>query len=361
MNKKIIIICIMFLFLVFCNSNNIIYGFTEAENISYAEDELEFINEFIKGMETNNKELNTSFTKIESLIKQLEAEKDNMKKYELLGSYTSAWTEYRNIENKQRIEINKDKNFYFGDFPTYYNALPASAKKTALFNDYILYSTLHTNLKSTYNSIATQAFNINNRFVPIQSSVSTWLASTEGQAALAAATSADWWGKAMDFFRFSTTTTPVKTTALDSLTRLLEILGNAVIIIVTIILGIKYMFGSVEGKTDVKQGLITLFIAMLFFYGGTSVYDLFVTGGNLSLVGDTAEGTIFNIYSTIIYFAKFAAIGGIIYIGVKYMFAGAEGKADLKGKGAPFFIGVIMVFATLSFLSVIQKIIADII
>ncbi len=171
-------------------------------------------------------------------------------------------------------------------------------------------------------------------------------------------TSASWWGKANTFFNNKGAVIVID--PLKPLINLVKVIGNAVIIIVTIFLGIKYMFGSVDGKVDVKEGLFTLFVAMLFFYAGQAVYEIFVSGGKLVFIGATEGATVFNIYSTVIYIAKFLAIGAIIYVGIKYLASGAEGKAELKGKGVPFFIGIIMAFGTLSFLTVLQSVIADI-
>ncbi len=184
---------------------------------------------------------------------------------------------------------------------------------------------------------------------------------TDGEKAVETdtASSTDWWGKANTFF--NSKSDKITINPLDPLIGILKVAGNAVIIIVTIFLGIKYMYGSVEGKVDVKEGLFTLFVAMLFFYGGTTVYDILVTGNKLTFIGGSAEATISNIYSTVIYFANFLAVGAIIYVGVKYLMSGAEGKAELKGKGVPFFIGMIMTFSTISFLNLILKIMDDVI
>lgn len=183
-------------------------------------------------------------------------------------------------------------------------------------------------------------------------------ATTKEAATVEKVESSNWWAQANKFF--DSKGESIGTNPLEPLIVIIKVGGNAVIIIATIFLGIKYMYGSVDGKVEVKEGLFTLVIAMLFFYAGTTVYDILVIDKKLIFIGDTAETTIFNIYSTIIYVAKFIAIGGIIYVGVKYLATGAEGKAELKGKGVPFFIGIVMTFGTLSFLSFIQTVLADI-
>lgn len=176
----------------------------------------------------------------------------------------------------------------------------------------------------------------------------------------AASGDAAWWTKAGTFFDDTRAVTVTPTTMLDSLIDILKILGNAVIIIVTMFLGVKYIYGSAEGKVDVKEGLSTLVVAMLFFYFGTNMYDIFINGGKLTFIDSTTTGTISNVFSTFVYIANFAAVGGIIYLGVKYLMAGAEGKAALKAKGLPFVIGLVMAFSSISILNIILKIIGDV-
>ena len=57
------------------------------------------------------------------------------------------------------------------------------------------------------------------------------------------------------------------------------------------------------------------------------------------------------------YIINFAAVGGIIYIGIKYMMAGADGKAEMKLKGIPVVMGIIMVYGTVNLINFILKII----
>lgn len=170
----------------------------------------------------------------------------------------------------------------------------------------------------------------------------------------------DWWGAADTFFD-GINWTKQNLSSLDSVINLIKILGNAVFIIVAIVLGIKYILGSAEGKTDVKEGLISLTVAMIFFYGWSALETILVSGNQLIWIKDTDASTIASVYDTIVYFLNFVAVGALIYVGIKYLMSGAEGKADLKGKGVPFVIGMIMTFATLTFLNFLRTIIGEII
>lgn len=169
----------------------------------------------------------------------------------------------------------------------------------------------------------------------------------------------DWWGSASDFF--DGVSWSKDNTILSSLVDIIKVLGNAVFIIVAIVLGIKYMLGSAEGKADIKEGIISLTVAMVFFYGWSALENILTGGGsNLVFIADSAETTIANIYSTIVYFLNIIAVGAVAYVGIKYLLSGAEGKADLKGKGVPFVVGMILTFSTLTFLNFIRDIIVDV-
>ena len=123
-------------------------------------------------------------------------------------------------------------------------------------------------------------------------------------------------------------------------------IGNVVFIIVTIILGLKYMFSSIEGKVEVKESLITLGIGAIFFYLPQTLFNFFK-----DLFGGFSETTTINavtdkIFSIVASFANIGAIIAIVAIGLKYMMTNSEEKAELKEKFIPIIIGLAMVYAS---------------
>ena len=52
----------------------------------------------------------------------------------------------------------------------------------------------------------------------------------------------------------------------------------------------------------------------------------------------------------VLFVANFLAIGGLIYIGVRYLMASAEGKSELKVKFLPIVLGIAMVYSTTNLL-----------
>lgn len=175
----------------------------------------------------------------------------------------------------------------------------------------------------------------------------------------------DWWKNAYDFlsgYKGENTQIGNSTVGriigfLAPLANMVKLVGNMVFFAVTVILGVKYIWGGVESKASVKDSLITLVVAALVFYGWSTISGLVVTGNNLVFIQDEVSITAKAIYSTVLYVCNFLAVGGLVYIGARYMLAGAEGKANLKARGVPIVLGIIMVYATLTFLNFIVALI----
>ncbi len=142
------------------------------------------------------------------------------------------------------------------------------------------------------------------------------------------------------------------------ITSYIKIIGTLVITIATIVLGLRYIFASAEGKTVAKENAIGLFVACILFFGWSNIESMLHDGTSFILFKSsdfkTTAGLIFSIFKFI---AEIIAIVGILYVGIKYIFAGAQGKADLKGKSFPFIVGIILTFATFQVLNLVSEVI----
>lgn len=122
------------------------------------------------------------------------------------------------------------------------------------------------------------------------------------------------------------------------------LIGNLVFAAVTVILGAKYIWSSSEGRSEVMESLPTFVVAVIFFYLASSLVDWF-TGAtsNITTSHDwkTVSGYIMWIIETVV---RYAAFGGILFLGLKYMFASAEGKAQMKTSMGGLIIGLVFVF-----------------
>lgn len=143
---------------------------------------------------------------------------------------------------------------------------------------------------------------------------------------------------------------------------IVNVIGTTLIVIATIFLGIKYIVGSVESKADVKESLITLLIACIFFFGWQGMSAILIPGGRLvwSSASDTSyKNLVGRTFNNVIFALNVATIAAVIYVGVRYIFSGASGKADLKSRSPYFLIGIIMAFCSVSFLTFVSNVVND--
>ena len=147
------------------------------------------------------------------------------------------------------------------------------------------------------------------------------------------------------------------TTAIEGIGDMIFDIGNMIFIIVISMLGVKYIWGGANSKFEIKNSLITVIVAAIVFYGWNSVTQILrieelLTGPD----GSDYHGLAYTVYNTILYIVNVLSVGGIIYIGIKYMMAGADGKAEMKVKLVPVIMGIIMVYGTLNLINFILKI-----
>ena len=157
---------------------------------------------------------------------------------------------------------------------------------------------------------------------------------------------------------------PISIEVVNSFMDIVNYVGTVIIIIATMFLGVKYMFGSVDGKSEVKESLVTLLIACVFFFGWQYIRDIVLMSNGTQLFisdpGDSSYKLLFaRLLGVVTMIVKVAAIAGVIYVGVRYIFAGASGKADLKGKSVYFIIGIILTFCSVTVLTVFSNMLQE--
>ena len=185
----------------------------------------------------------------------------------------------------------------------------------------------------------------------------------------------NFWDQSADWYSAGGTETYLDSNVLSEIANIVEIIGTAVIAIATVVLGIKYVLGSVTDKASVKENMITLLIACIFFFGWSNIRDLLINNiqydsstGNIAVSKITGSTQLFifsgtnslesafaSIFSMIILIAKLVAVIATVYMGVKYIFSGAEQRAKLKEKGIMYIVGIILIFTTINVLSFISS------
>lgn len=65
-----------------------------------------------------------------------------------------------------------------------------------------------------------------------------------------------------------------------TLNSILILIGMCVAVVVSAILGIKFMIGSVEEKAQIKEALIPFIIGCIVVFGAFGIWRIFITVGN---------------------------------------------------------------------------------
>lgn len=108
-------------------------------------------------------------------------------------------------------------------------------------------------------------------------------------------------------------------------------------------------------KKFMLRAIPVLFVAVLII--GNYVFAANATNG-LPLNGtasNTASKLVGRIWGTVFMILRVLAVGAIVFAGVKYMFASAESKADIKGGLIGLVIGAILVFGATFLVEIISN------
>lgn len=175
---------------------------------------------------------------------------------------------------------------------------------------------------------------------------------------------ADFWSDAKTWFeqgQLNNTAGNAVTSLVSEIGGYINITGTAVIVMATIVLGLRYIMGNSSDKARVKESLITLLVACVFFFGWTNISSILISGKDLIIYQGTGDynSAVLKIYYLFKFVAQIIAAIAIVYVGIKYIFAGATGKAELKDKSWMFIIGIILVFASIEVLTFVSNVIIN--
>lgn len=130
-----------------------------------------------------------------------------------------------------------------------------------------------------------------------------------------------------------------------------QLVGNAIFLIVTVILGVKYIFSGVEGKSIVKETLPTFIVGIIFFYLADNLVRFFSGIGNEIQNTTNANTLVNNVWATVAAVVQVLCIAGIVFIGLRYMFADAVKKADIKNQAVMVVLGLMLTLSAIPILN----------
>lgn len=139
------------------------------------------------------------------------------------------------------------------------------------------------------------------------------------------------------------------------LTQVVKLVGNLIIFIVTIVLGAKYIFSGIEGKSIVKETLPTFVIGIIFFYLADALVEFFKDIGENVQNTTNANSLFGNVWSTVSVVLQIVCLAGLIVVGLKYMWSPADKKADIKSQTVMIVLGLMLAFSAVPILNFIVE------
>lgn len=131
---------------------------------------------------------------------------------------------------------------------------------------------------------------------------------------------------------------------------LIQTVGNAAIMIITVILGAKYIWAGVDGKAQIKDSLPAYVLGVLFFYLAEGLTTFFQKNVGNTLQGTTStDNLIGTIWKTLTPVITVVCIAGLVFVGLKYMWSPAENKAKMKNQAVLVVFGLILTMSALPF------------
>ena len=119
------------------------------------------------------------------------------------------------------------------------------------------------------------------------------------------------------------------------------------------VIGIKYITGSLEEKANYKKGMMPYIIGCFILFGASFITP--IVRNTFSNIGTDKESIANSILGLIQVIGTFVSVGVLMILGIKYMIGSVEQRASYKKSMIPYLIGAILIFGAVHITSVIYN------
>ena len=137
----------------------------------------------------------------------------------------------------------------------------------------------------------------------------------------------------------------INTEFVEKIVNMLRVLGTFIAIGVMMVIGIKYMTGSIEEKANYKKTMMPYLVGCLLLFGASTIapqiLEMFKETTDTEAVGNKVLGLIQVIGS-------FVTVGVLMILGIKYILGSTEERAGYKKSLLPYVIGCVLLFAAVN-------------
>ena len=145
----------------------------------------------------------------------------------------------------------------------------------------------------------------------------------------------------------------LETDFVDKITDFISKIGAFIAVGVLMVIGIKYMTGSLEEKATYKKSMIPYVIGCFLLFGASILAPKI--GELFSNLGDDTEEIGNHILGIIQVTGTLIAVGVLMLLGLKYLVGSVEERANYKKTMLPYVIGAVLLFSAVNITNVIYN------
>lgn len=138
----------------------------------------------------------------------------------------------------------------------------------------------------------------------------------------------------------------------ESLEDMIRLIGIFIAVGAMMIIGIKYMTGSIEEKANYKKTMMPYLIGCIFLFGASviapKIIEVFKETKTAEDIGNVALGLIQTI-------GTFVAVAVLMILGIKYMIGSTEERASYKKSMIPYVVGAVLLFGAVNITATIAN------
>lgn len=140
---------------------------------------------------------------------------------------------------------------------------------------------------------------------------------------------------------------------IDNIKALIRTIGVFISVGALMIIGIKYVMGSLEERANYKKTMIPWIIGCVIIFGASVLEP--VIEAMFSNIGNDTETVANKILGVIQVIGSFISVGALMILGIKYMMGSVEERASYKKSMMPYIIGCILIFAAVNLTTVVYN------
>lgn len=131
---------------------------------------------------------------------------------------------------------------------------------------------------------------------------------------------------------------------LNKITETIKTIGTFIAIGILMIIGIKYVMGSLEERATYKKSMMPYIIGCFLLFGASWLVPALIESTENVDMGSNINGMLNHVISFISLIGKYISVGVLMILGIKYMMGSAEDKASYKKSMMPYIIGCFVLF-----------------